>query len=141
MPARVLRPQPDPVGAAGGETTERTDLANAAANKGVDQRLGLAGTDARTPCSFYWLASERAVWLEVGRHQPCPRDNERHTLNRLWSDWPLQDRIVTETYAGSANRFGCTREMERKLQIYALQYLSFHAHTPHHATPNLSTAN
>src|SRR5260370_34577976 len=97
MPARVLRPEPDPVGAAGGETTVRTDLANAAGNKGVDQRLGLAGTDARTPCSFYWLASERAVWLEVGSHQRCATGKERHTLNRLWSGWSPADCIVNKS--------------------------------------------
>ena len=109
--------------------------------KALIQRLGFAGTDARAPCSFYWLASERVVWLEVGRHQPCPGDNERHTLNRLWSGRPLQDRIVTETHAGSANRFGCTREMEGKLQIYELRRLGFREQTPQRSKANLASGN
>jgi integrase len=71
------------------------------------------------------VTEERAVRIEVGRHQLCSRDNERCTLNRLRGSWSLQDRVIAETCPRSSNCFGGTREMERSLSVRPSRRLGF----------------
>ena len=75
------------------------------------------------------IAAERAVRIEMGRHQFRSRDNERHALDRVWSGRSVQDRILAEARAGSSNCFGGTREMERSLSLHRSRRLGFREQT------------
>lgn len=78
-----------------------------------NQQSGLARADAGARCSLHGVAAERAIRIEVGRHQFCSRDNERHAFDRVRSAGSMQDRIFAEACARSSNCFGGTREMEK----------------------------
>jgi hypothetical protein len=85
--------------------------------------------------------SLRAFRIEVGRHQFCPRHNERHTLNRVWRRGSLQDRIFAEARAGSSDCFGRPREMERSFLLHRSRRLGFRKQTTPRSQANMGPSD
>jgi hypothetical protein len=74
---------------------------------------------------FYRLASERAVWFEVGRSSFCPKHHVRDTIYRVRGGRTLQDRSIPEAGARSSNHAANTRRVETNLSLQQSRRLDF----------------